>query len=65
MLRSESLSTVARWPLAAPARGAALSADGKRIWVGRPDGAVALDMASGREVASVAVAGLTGVAAVA
>jgi hypothetical protein len=65
VLRAESLSTVARWPVVAPARGAVLSADGKRIWVGRPDGAVALDMASGREVASVAVPGLTGVAAIA
>jgi hypothetical protein len=65
VMRADSLSTLARWPLAAPARGAALSADGKRVWVGRPDGAVALDLASGREVASVAVAGLTGVATVA
>jgi hypothetical protein len=64
VLRTDSLSTVARWPLAAPARGAALSADGKRVWVGRTDGAVALDLASGREVASVAVPGLTGVTAV-
>jgi hypothetical protein len=65
VMRADSLSTVARWPLAAPARGAALSADGKRIWVGRNGGAVALDMASGREVASVTVDGLTGLTGVA
>ena len=63
LLRTESLSTVRRWTLAAPARGMALTSDGARLWVGRPGGAVAYDMASGREVAMVPVPGLTAVAA--
>jgi hypothetical protein len=64
VLRADSLSTVAQWSLAGPARGAALTLDGRRLWVGRPDGAVALDLASGREVATVAVPGLTGLVGV-
>jgi hypothetical protein len=63
VLRTDSLSTVAQWPLAAPARGMALTRDGRRLWLGRPGGVVALDLASGRELASVEVPGLTGVVA--
>lgn len=59
-----TLSTVSHWTLSQPARGLALAPDGRRLWVGRPDGAVALDLKTGREVATVSIPGLSAVTAV-
>ena len=39
--------------------GLAISADGRRLWVGQPDGVVALDTGTGRLVARLPIPGLT------
>jgi len=59
VLRSGVLTTVAQWRIPASVQGLAVSEDGSRLWVGQPDRALALDTASGREVDTVAIPGLT------
>ncbi len=59
VIRTGVLTTASQWRIPAPIRGLVVSADGRRLWVGQTDRALALDTASGREVASVGIPGLT------
>jgi hypothetical protein len=55
----DSLATRATWRVPAPVRGVAITGDGRRLWVGLPDAAVALDAATGLVLAQLPVPGLT------
>jgi hypothetical protein len=59
VVSTASLSVATQWTVRSPVRGLAVSPDGARLWVGQTDGAVALDAASGREVATLSIPGLT------
>jgi hypothetical protein len=63
VLDAMKLTVRSQWTLPGQARGLALSPDGKRLWVGQPDGATAFDVATGRRIASVRVPGLTEITA--
>jgi len=54
-----SLAARASWRVPAPVRGVAISPDGKRLWVGQPDAAIALDAANGLVQTRLSVPGLT------
>ncbi len=61
VIRTDTLATAARWTVPAPIGGLGVSFDGDRLWVGQRDRAVALDTHFGQVVATVPVAGLTGI----
>jgi hypothetical protein len=62
VIRTDTLATAARWTMPGPINGLGASLDGERLWIGQPERALALDVRSGREVAALTVAGLTGIA---
>jgi hypothetical protein len=64
VLRADSLHVVSGWTVPSAIRGLALSPDGARLWVGQDDRLIALDPATGAQLASVAVPGLTALTAV-
>lgn len=57
-----TLRTTATWPVPAPVRGLGVSLDGRRLWIGQPDIAVALDTGSGLPLARVPAPELTAIA---
>ena len=62
VIRADTLSTAARWRMPGTINGLGVSIDGERLWVGQPERALAVDVRSGREVAALTVADLTGIA---
>jgi hypothetical protein len=56
-LRTGGMAVRSTWDVAAPVRGIAPGAGG-RLWVGQPDGVLALDTGTGRPVARLPISGL-------
>ena len=58
-LRVSGMAVRSRWAVPAPVRGLTISADARRLWVGQPDGLLALDTGTGHPVARLPIPGLT------
>ena len=57
--RTSTLTSAMSWIVPGPVHGLAVSRTGDRVWVGQPGGVLALDAATGLELARVPVADLT------
>jgi hypothetical protein len=61
LYRTSTLTPVVSWAVPGPVHGLAVSRTGDRLWVGQPDGVLALDASTGKDLARVPVSGLTAV----